>query len=114
MLKIFEPVVVVVVVVVRPLLLLLQQRLLNQQLSNSIIKAIINTVVRDSLLSLSSTAYSKSKYRRLVVIFIENPLCFYKRYRYSTICAKMCKRAKCKIFVENGTSHLAHEANSTR
>ena len=66
------PVVVVVVVVV---LLLLQQRLVNQQLSSSITKAIISPVVRDSLLSLSKTAYSKSKYSRLVVIFIENPLC---------------------------------------
>ena len=33
-------------------------------------------VVRDSLLSLSNTAYNKSKYSKLVVIFIKIPLVF--------------------------------------
>ena len=65
---------VVVVVVVRPLLPLLLQQRLNQQFSSSITKAIISPVVMDSLLSLSSTAYSNSKYKRLVVMFINNPL----------------------------------------
>ena len=105
-------VVVVVVVVVRLLLLLLQQRLVNQQLKSSITKAIISPVVSDSFLPSSNTAYSKSKYSRLVVIFIENPLCFYKRCFFTTICAKMRERAKCKIFVEIGTSHLAGEATT--
>ena len=100
------PVVVVVVVVV--VLLLLQQRLEYQQLNNSITKAIISPVVSDSFLPSSKTAYSKSKYSRLVVIFIENPLCFYKRCFFTTICVKMRESAKCKIFVEIGTSREAH------
>ena len=78
---------VVVVVIV-----LLQQRLWHQQLKSNITKAIISPVVRDSLLSLSKTAYNSNKYSKLVVIFIKIPFVFTNvvfLLQYAPKCAKV-------------------------